>query len=65
MTDLKSLAEKHISDLDSQIAELQEEIKRRNQKQFEKIAALESQKAPIEKLLKEHSKLEKGGKPLK
>lgn len=65
MSDLKSLAEKHITDINAQIEELNEEIKKRNQKQFEKIAVLEGQKAPIEKLLKEYSKLEKADKPTK
>lgn len=65
MNDLKALAEKHIKDIQNQIDELNEEIKKRNQKQFEKIAVLEGQKAPIEKLLKEYSKLEKAAKPEK
>lgn len=65
MTDLKALAEKHVSDIQIQIDQLHEEIKERNKKQFEKIAALEAQKTPIEQLLKEYKKLEKADKPEK
>lgn len=65
MTDLKALAEKHVSDIQIQIDQLHEEIKERNKKQFEKIAVLEAQKTPIEQLLKEYKKLEKAEKPSK
>ena len=65
MTDLKSLTEKHIRDIQLQIDQLQDEIKERNKKQFEKIAVLEAKKEPIEQLLKEYKKLEKAEKPSK